>query len=112
QPVYMHPYTVAKMVSSLAYLYERPVDLNMLAGGFKNDLVALGDHTPHDERYERTTEYALIVKRLLAGEAVTVDGRYYDVKNLRLTPPLPDELMPRFLISGSSPAGLAAARAI
>src|SRR3954471_10410628 len=42
QPVYMHPYTAASMVSSLAYLHGRPVHLNMLAGGFKNDLVALG----------------------------------------------------------------------
>jgi hypothetical protein len=60
QPVYMHPYTAAKMVASLAYLHGRRIYLNMLAGGFKNDLVAFGDATPHDERYERTTEYTLI----------------------------------------------------
>ena len=32
--------------------------------------------------------------------------------NLRLTPALPPELRPGFLVSGSSPAGRAAARAI
>src|SRR5580700_5123467 len=32
QPVYMHPYSVAKMVSSLAYLYQRRIYLNMVAG--------------------------------------------------------------------------------
>jgi alkanesulfonate monooxygenase len=112
QPVYMHPYTVAKMITTYAYLHDRQIYLNMLAGGFKNDLVALGDETPHDERYERTVEYTQIVKGLLEGESVTVDGRYYDVSNLKLTPPLPPELMPGVLISGSSEAGLAAARAI
>jgi alkanesulfonate monooxygenase len=54
QPVYMHPYTVAKIVASLGHLYRRRVFLNMVAGGFKNDLNALSDPTPHDERYERT----------------------------------------------------------
>jgi alkanesulfonate monooxygenase len=112
QPVYMHPYTVAKMITTYAYLHNRPIYLNMLAGGFKNDLIALGDETPHDERYERTVEYTQIIKGLLEGESVTVDGRYYDVTNLKLTPPLPPELMPGMLISGSSDAGLAAARAI
>ena len=33
--------------------------LNMVAGGFKNDLAALNDDTPHDKRYQRLVEYAL-----------------------------------------------------
>lgn len=110
QPVYMHPYTVAKMVTSLAFMHDRAVHLNLLAGGFKNDLVALGDDTPHDDRYLRTTEYGRIVLDLLRGEGpVTATGKYYDVKGLRLAPELPEHLMPTVLVSGSSPAGLAAA---
>lgn len=113
QPVYMHPYAVAKMITTYAYLHDRRIYLNMLAGGFKNDLVALGDETPHDERYERTVEYTQIIKALLRGaEPVTVEGRYYNVTNLKLTPPLSPELSPGILISGSSEAGLAAARTI
>ena len=34
-------------------LSQRQVYLNMVAGGFKNDLVALNDTTPHDRRYDR-----------------------------------------------------------
>ena len=112
QPVYMHPYTVASMVSSLAYLHGRAVHLNMLAGGFKNDLVALGDRTEHDDRYARTVEYTQILTALLRGETVTHDGRWHQVENLRLAPALPPELMPEVLISGSSPAGRAAAEEI
>jgi alkanesulfonate monooxygenase len=112
QNVYMHPYSVAKMITSLAFLHGRAVDLNMVAGGFKNDLLALGDETEHDDRYERVVEYTQIVTGLLRGETVTVDGRWNHVKNLKLTPPLPPELMPNLLISGSSPAGRAAAEQI
>jgi alkanesulfonate monooxygenase len=112
QPVYMHPYSVAKMITSLAYLHGRAIDLNMLAGGFRNDLLALGDETEHDLRYERTVEYTKIVSALLAGETVTLTGRWHRVKRLRLTPRLPDELAPGLLISGSSPAGMAAAHVI
>ena len=113
QPVYMHPYAVAKMVATLAALHGRRVYLNMVAGGFKNDLDALGDPTPHDRRYHRLVEYTTIIRRLLEGEGpVSLEGEFYRVVNLRLSPPLPPGLFPGIFISGSSEAGLAAARAI
>jgi alkanesulfonate monooxygenase len=113
QPVYMHPYSAAKMVTSLAALFDRRVDLNLVAGGFRNDLIALNDPTPHDARYERLTEYTKIMLDLLRDTApVTYEGNFYQVRNLALTPPLPHALMPEVLISGSSAAGLAAAGSI
>jgi alkanesulfonate monooxygenase len=112
QPIYMHPYTVAKMVASIAHLYGRRMYLNLVAGGFKNDLLALNDTTPHDERYERLVEYAVIIKQLLAGEAVSFDGEYYRTDKLKLLPPVPAELQPGIFISGSSPAGMTAARTL
>jgi alkanesulfonate monooxygenase len=112
QPAYMHPFTAANMTATLGHLYGRKIYLNLLAGGFRNDLLALNDTTPHDERYDRTREYGLIIKRLVAGENVTVSGQYYSSTNLRLAAPLPADLQPGLLISGSSPAGLATARAV
>lgn len=112
QAAYMHPFTAANMVATLGHLYGRRLWLNLVAGGFRNDLLALNDPTPHDERYARTCEYAQLVMRLLAGETVTFTGRYYGVTNLRLAAGLPAELQPRLMMSGSSPAGLAAARSI
>jgi alkanesulfonate monooxygenase len=112
QPVYMHPYAVAKMVSSFAHIYGRRVFLNMVAGGFRNDLLALGDDTEHAHRYQRLVEYTEIVKRLLRGERVTERGHYYEVKNLALKPALPPELFPGIFVSGSSDDGVAAARSI
>jgi alkanesulfonate monooxygenase len=113
QPVYMHPYTVAKMVTTLSLLHRRRIDLNIVAGGFKNDLAALDDRTPHDLRYARLTEYTSIIRRLLeGGSPVTFKGEFYTVTNLSLAPALDPELMPRILLSGSSPEGIAAAQAL
>ncbi|HEX7953141.1 MAG TPA: LLM class flavin-dependent oxidoreductase [Burkholderiales bacterium] len=113
QPVYMHPYSVAKMVASFAALHGRRLYLNMVAGGFKNDLVALNDLTPHDERYARLVEYTTIIQRLLRTPLpVSFDGRYHQVKNLQMTPPLPATLLPGILLSGSSAAGMSAARQV
>ncbi|MBK9313221.1 MAG: LLM class flavin-dependent oxidoreductase [Acidobacteria bacterium] len=113
QPIYMHPYSVAKKVSSFGYLYNRQIYLNMLAGGFKNDLLALDDPTPHDRRYDRMVEYVRIIQLLLANTSgVSFKGDFYTIDKLKMTPPLPGELYPGILVSGSSDAGLAAARAI
>ena len=110
QPAYMHPYSVAKMVTSLAFLHGRKICLNMVAGGFRNDLLALDDSTPHDDRYVRLIEYTQIIRGLLEStKPLTFEGKYYRVKNLKLTPELPEALQPEIFISGSSPSGLAAA---
>jgi len=113
QPAYMHPYSVAKAVASLGHLYGRRVHLNMVAGGFKNDLAALRDTTPHDQRYDRLVEYTSIIKALLTTTAaVSYDGAFYKVDKLKLTPPLASDLFPGIFVSASSEAGLAAARTL
>src|SRR5438132_7999559 len=113
QPAYMHPYSVAKMVSSLGHFYRRRVYLNMVAGGFRNDLAALNDTTPHDKRYARLVEYTSIIKELLVGLApASYRGEFYAIDKLRLVPPLPPELFPGIFISGSSEAGLSTAQAL
>lgn len=110
QPAYMHPYAVATMVASFGHLHGRRLYLNMVAGGFKNDLTALDDPTPHDRRYDRLVEYTRIVLDLVAGETVTMEGEFYRVSGLRLAPELPEELRPEIFVSGSSKAGLEAGR--
>jgi len=103
QPMYMHPYTVAKKIASIGLIYDRPIALNLVAGGFVNDLRSMGDHTPHDKRYERLAEYAEIIQLLLTSDkGVTYNGEFYNIKNLRLEPNLPENLQPEYYLSGSS----------
>jgi alkanesulfonate monooxygenase len=113
EPSYMHPYTTARMVTSLGFLYGRRVHLNMAAGGFSNDLAAPDDESPHDERYARLIEYISIVQRLLGTvEPPAFEGRYYKVTNSGVAPPLPAMLKPIVLLSGTSQAAVNAARAL
>ncbi len=114
QPVYMHPYWAAKTIASFGHLYGRRIALNMLAGAFRNDLIALGDPTPHDNRYDRMVEYTQVIQKLLdgSGTPVTYEGEYYRIKNVKMHPPLESALSPLVLMSGSSEAGMAAARAL
>jgi alkanesulfonate monooxygenase len=113
QPVYMHPYWVAKQVASFAHLYGRRFYLNMVAGGFVNDLEALNDTTPHDKRYTRLVEYTTIIMRLLACPApLTYVGRFHSVIKLKLVPPVPAALVPGVFVSGASDAGVGAAKVL
>ncbi len=109
QPAYMHPYAVAKLVTTLAQFHGRRTYLNMVAGGFKNDLEALDDRTPHDRRYDRLIEYTTIIMDLLRGGTVNFEGDFYRVRDLKLSPHLPNDLLPEVFVSGSSEAGRRAA---
>jgi alkanesulfonate monooxygenase len=109
QPTAMPPYSVAKMLASFSFLHGRRLFLNLVAGGFRGDLQAIGDETPHGRRYERLREFTEIVMALAAGETVTRRGEWYTANGLKLAPPIPEELRPGLLMSGSSPAGLATA---
>ena len=102
-PVYMHPFTVAKFVSSFALLHHRKVYLNMITGTATSDRLGLGEQRSHEERYSRLGEFIFIVRQLLAStRPVNFDGKFYATTNLQLRPGLTPALMPEFLIAGQS----------
>lgn len=84
-PLYMHPFTAAKFVSSFAQLYGRKVYLNMITGTAVSDLEGLGDDQSHADRYVRLGEYATLMRQLLASpRPVNFAGRFYHASNLQL----------------------------
>jgi alkanesulfonate monooxygenase len=102
-PIYMHPFTVAKLVSSFALIYQRKVYLNMVTGTALRDLEGLGDRHSHSSRYLRLSEFIYVVRELLAtSRPVTFKGKFYRIDNLQLRPGLPAALMPEFLVAGQS----------
>ncbi|MDE5446600.1 LLM class flavin-dependent oxidoreductase [Bradyrhizobium sp. CSA207] len=104
-PVYMHPFTAAKFVSSFAQLYGRKIYLNMITGTAVSDLQGLGDDQSHADRYVRLGEFVALVRQLLSSlRPVDFEGRFYRASSLQLRPRLPAELMPEFLIAGQSEA--------
>ena len=111
QPLYMHPYSVAKQVTTFGYLYGRRLFLNMAAGRLQNDLEALGDTIPDAERGARLVEYTAMVMRLLDNGPVTLNGAFYNSVSLKLSPPLSKALRPGVFVSGSPDAVIDAATA-
>jgi alkanesulfonate monooxygenase len=102
-PAYMHPFTVAKFVSSFALLYRRRLFLNMITGTAESDLYGLGEQLSHRDRYSRLAEFIDVLRRLLANTGpITFKGEFYATNNLQLRPPLSPTLMPEFLIAGQS----------
>lgn len=102
-PVYMHPFTVAKFIASLALLYPRKLFLNMITGTAASDLRGLGDQLAHQDRYARLGEFIQVLRQLMAStRPLTFKGQFYATNNLQLRPSVPPELMPEFLIAGQS----------
>jgi alkanesulfonate monooxygenase len=102
-PVYMHPFTVAKMVASLVRFYGRKIYLNMVTGTALSYQKALGDRLSHDERYDRLAEYIKIVGGLLSStRPLSFHGNYYEIDQLQLFPGIALETAPEFLLSGQS----------
>jgi alkanesulfonate monooxygenase len=113
QPVYAHPFTVARMISTIGFVYRRQVDLNLVTGGFTDHLRALGDVLDHAERYERLVEYAKVIERLLRGGGpVSHLGDFYGLNRASLHPPLEPELSPRIFLSGASADCVSAQRSV
>lgn len=104
-PIYVHPFTAARMVASLTHLYQRRIYLNMVTGTALNHMEALGDCLTHDERYARMQEYILIIKSLTGStKPFSMTGRFYKLKNAVLPAGMAPELCPEFVLAGQSSA--------
>ncbi|PDT87328.1 LLM class flavin-dependent oxidoreductase [Bradyrhizobium sp. Y36] len=104
-PVYMHPFTAAKLVSSFVQLYGRKLYLNMITGTAVSDLQALGDQCAHADRYVRLGEFIKLVRLLLeSSRPIDFRGTFYTASGLHLHYRPPADLLPEFLIAGQSDA--------
>lgn len=99
-PIYMHPFTAARKVSSLALLYKRKVAMNWITGTAKNDLQQLNDHLDKADRYRRLDEYIELFSLYLRGEVFDFEGAFYSVKQGHLS--LPKAVEVQHFAAGSS----------
>ena len=105
-PVYMHPFSAARAIATLASFCQRRIFINLIAGTSVAAHEALGETGyDHDRRYARLKEYALCVHGLLTSRRpFSFNGQFYQLTNLQLPLTLPDALRPGFYISGHSVA--------
>jgi alkanesulfonate monooxygenase len=112
-PVYSHPFTAARSISTLARLYGRGIDVNLVVGGFDRYLRQLGCDLEHDARYARLAEFGAVLGRLLTSpRPVSHSGQYYQLSGVTLSPVMPTTINSRILVSGTSEACARVGRAL
>jgi alkanesulfonate monooxygenase SsuD/methylene tetrahydromethanopterin reductase-like flavin-dependent oxidoreductase (luciferase family) len=99
------PGLIAKMAATLAEISGGRFVLGLGAGWNEEEFRAFG--LPFDHRVSRFEEAFAIIRGLLAGERVTVSGRYFQVEDAVLLPP--PGTRPRLVIGSNGPRMLAAA---
>lgn len=102
RPGLVSPTLGAQMAATFSAHAPGRLLLNVVTGGEAHEQRSYGDHLPKDERYGRCDEFLTVVRRLWAGETVTLRGKHLQVESARL-PTLPDPTPPLYF-GGSSPA--------
>jgi alkanesulfonate monooxygenase SsuD/methylene tetrahydromethanopterin reductase-like flavin-dependent oxidoreductase (luciferase family) len=85
-----HPVTAAEQLGTLASIARGRFVLQCALGGGEAQFAAMGVSQRH--RVARFEECLDAIRRLLAGEAVTLDGGPYQVHNARVAPVTPEPL--------------------
>jgi probable F420-dependent oxidoreductase len=98
------PGLIAKMAATVAEVSGGRFVLGLGAGWNEDEFRAFG--LPFDRRVSRFEEAFTIIRGLLAGERVTLHGRYYQAEDVLLLPRPPEP--PRLMIGSNGPRMLAA----
>jgi alkanesulfonate monooxygenase len=100
-PGLIAPTLLAKMAASFQEFSRGRLMLNIVSGDAKM-LGAYGMTLPHDERYDMADEYLTLWHRLMAGESVTHQGRYFSTVGAKLALPVGTSIAPPPLWFGGS----------
>lgn len=114
KPYLFHPVVLAKMASQIEEISGGRFAINLVNAWYKPELEKAGiTFAEHDERYAYGAEWLSIVSRLIAGERVSHEGKYFTIDDYALTPSGQFNGRPRIYVGGESePArDLAAAQA-
>ena len=98
------PGVIAKMAATLAEVSGERFVLGLGAGWNEEEFRAYG--LPFDHRVSRFEEAFTIIRRMLAGERVTLRGRYHQAEDLVLVPR--PAAPPRLMVGSNGPRMLAA----
>jgi alkanesulfonate monooxygenase len=104
RPGLMSPSLAARMAATFDRLSDGRLLINVVTGGDPVELAGDGLHLEHDARYDLTDEFLTVWRRELAGETVSLDGRYLDIRNGKLLIPALQKPHPPLYFGGSSPA--------
>lgn len=87
KPYLLHPAVFAKMALQLEEISEGRFSLNFVNAWFLPEFQKAGiPFPPHDERYIYGGEWLRIVKQLISGERVTIDGDNFKLDGFQFRP--------------------------
>ncbi|WP_321905582.1 LLM class flavin-dependent oxidoreductase [Paraburkholderia tropica] len=100
RPGLEQPESLAKRAATLQRMSGGRLRLFAASGSSAHDQRALGDFLDHDARYQRTSEYLRVLRRLWQGAGHTVAGQHYALNAAH--PGVPLEPPPRLYLGGAS----------
>jgi alkanesulfonate monooxygenase len=106
RPGLQSPGVAARMTATLDRISRGRLLINVVTGGDPTENKGDGIFLSHEERYEVTSEFLEIYRRLLAGEEVNYCGRHFRIEEGRLLFEPAQKPYPPLYFGGSSPAGV------
>lgn len=103
RPGYINPALLAKMISTFDRLSGGRICINLIAGGSDEEAAADGVTYSKEERYELMEEEVSILKTLWTSRGpVDFDGKYYQLNQAVIRPPILQQPHPKFYLGGGS----------
>ncbi len=99
-----NPVRIAEDTATLDLISGGRFDLGVGLGYRKGEFDDQG--IPARERAGRMQENLMIVRRLLSGESVTIDGRYTTLHGIRISPPALQRPHPPIWVGGTAPKAI------
>ena len=107
-PGLWHPGVLAKWVATADHLSGGRIAVNVVSGWFADEFRQLGEPwLEHDERYRRSAEFILALKRIWTQDSANLAGDFYRIRDFSLKPkPLswPGRPHPEIFQGGNSSA--------
>jgi pyrimidine oxygenase len=104
-----NPAVTAKMMATLDQISGGRAGLNIVTGAYKDEFDQMGawrDGVGHDARYDLATEWITAIKRLWTEDAVTMDGKYFQLKDCESFPKPVSKPRPFLVCAGASKRGM------
>ena len=103
RPGMVHPAQYAKMVATAANFFPGRIRINVVTGSSPAENAMYGDFEPHAQRYERTREFMLLLRKLWRETPVSFEGNVYRIENA-VVDPKPPETIPLYFGGASDAA--------
>ncbi|MFN6499373.1 MAG: LLM class flavin-dependent oxidoreductase [Nostoc sp. DedQUE01] len=103
KPLLFHPAVLTKMGLGIDAISGGRFAINLVSAWFRPEMEKPGiNFLPHDERYRYSDEWIRVVKALWSGEKVNFHGDYFQINDLKFSPPPIAKPHPRVYVGGES----------